>query len=149
MGTQNEGYKLMQYQYGPNGRIEVVWNSRDGITPFIIFDEQKHEAQHVNWKQDRYAPDHVPAIGDRVFIDDTREGAEASAARQFDNYNEEWQAAAIERYGSRENFIREIAVHNLSQFYPHPPRIIVVDQFWHDYFKLTRAARIACAQECR
>lgn len=52
------------------GASEVVWNSRDGVTPFMI--GCRHcggEAKHVDWQGDVYAPNHQPELGDRIFVD--------------------------------------------------------------------------------
>lgn len=57
----SEAFHLMQYQNERTGEIEWVWNSRDGVTPFIIHSRDgKDSMQHIAWKQDIYAPDHNP-----------------------------------------------------------------------------------------
>lgn len=70
----NEAFCLMQYQCENCGNTETLWNSRDGVTPFIIgcaiCDGQM---QHINWGDDICQPDHFPECGDRVFIDMTPE----------------------------------------------------------------------------
>lgn len=67
-----EAFKLMQYRCEKCGKFEVLWNSRDGVTPLIISCRQKNckgGMQHVNWQSDIYMPNHIPASGQRVFID--------------------------------------------------------------------------------
>jgi hypothetical protein len=68
MTKQKEGFCLMRYRDEKTGDIEIVWNSRDGVTPFVIDSPKGHAAQHVDWQLDEYAPFHVPEIGDRVFV---------------------------------------------------------------------------------
>ena len=38
MYLHKEAFRLMQYQdeHDPNASIEWLWNSRDGVTPFVI-----------------------------------------------------------------------------------------------------------------
>lgn len=71
-----EAFRLMTYrcESGPCGD-ELVWNSRDGVTPFVIRCATcGGEATHVApWERDPLAPDHQPSFGDRVFVDATPE----------------------------------------------------------------------------
>ena len=71
--------KLMHYQCRDCGKIEVLWNSRDRVTPFMM-DCLKCAGtmQHVGIDID--APKHVPHRGQRVFID-MPESLKAPAAR--------------------------------------------------------------------
>jgi len=74
MKTENgdihgEAFNLMTYECEKCFKKEVLWNSRDGVTPFII--GCRHcdgSALHVNWSGDLYAPKHLPKRGDRVFL---------------------------------------------------------------------------------
>ncbi|KKN10370.1 hypothetical protein LCGC14_1037310 [marine sediment metagenome] len=64
-----EAFNLMTYECEKCLKKEVLWNSRDGVTPFII--RCRHcqgEAKHINWSGDLYAPKHLPKRGDRVFL---------------------------------------------------------------------------------
>lgn len=65
----HEAFCLMQYQDEVTGEIEILWNSRDGVTPFIIGSRAGNSAQHVNWKKDECRPDFVPTPGMRIFVD--------------------------------------------------------------------------------
>lgn len=64
-----EAFCLMQYQDTVTKEIEVLWNSRDGVTPFIIRSRRGNEAHHINWQQARCVPDYVPQSGMRLFVD--------------------------------------------------------------------------------
>lgn len=64
-----EAFCLMQYRDRVTGKIEVLWNSRDGVTPFIITSRDGNEAQHVNWQNDQCIPNYVPKPGMRIFVD--------------------------------------------------------------------------------
>jgi hypothetical protein len=65
----------MIYQDKVTGEREAIWNSRDGVTPFCLSSRAGNPAEHVSWSSDRCVPDHTPALGDRVFVDLTRERA--------------------------------------------------------------------------
>lgn len=64
-----EAFCLMQYQDEVTGELETLWNSRDGVTPFVIPSREGNSAQHVNWHLDQRVPDFVPPLGMRVFVD--------------------------------------------------------------------------------
>lgn len=59
----------MQYKDSVTGEIETIWNSRDGVTPFIVESRAGNESLHVNWQQDVYDPNFVPKPGMRIFVD--------------------------------------------------------------------------------
>lgn len=61
-----EAFALMRY--AAPGKSVMAWNSRDGVTPFII-NHHGTELTHVDWDSDRYDPGYVPPLGDVVFID--------------------------------------------------------------------------------
>lgn len=68
-----EAYMLMKYRHQKTGEIEWVWNSRDGISPFIILarGQTGRDAymSHDDWGEDALVPNFVPPVGMRVFID--------------------------------------------------------------------------------
>jgi len=114
----------MEYRSDDGTESEVVWNARDGVTPFVITLRSGKPATHVNWRSDVYAPDHHPAIGDRIFTDLTPERARFLAERQVDA----WLAdpvthdSLLAAYGSREQAIEQQAL--LAE--PGAPDLVVV-----------------------
>lgn len=63
----SEAFALMQYEADDGSSLHVLWNSRDGVTPFVVtIDGVEH--RHVRWGEDIYAPDYRPADDDRVFV---------------------------------------------------------------------------------
>lgn len=70
-----EAFCQMQYACKACGFQEVIWNSRDGVTPFCLQCPQCHglDETHVNWQQDRCVPDYIPTPGQRIFVDLPRE----------------------------------------------------------------------------
>ena len=71
--NHQEAFCLMQYRDKVTGETEVLWNSRDGVTPFGIVSRRGNDAMHNNWRQDVRIPDFKPAPGMRIFVDATRE----------------------------------------------------------------------------
>lgn len=85
-----EAFALMTYADKENGETEIIWNSRDGVTPFIIHSRSGKEMVHTNFQLDKYAPDHKPKPGDRIFVDLTVEKAREYAQKQID---QRWDTA--------------------------------------------------------
>lgn len=105
-----EAFRLMLYR-DQAGNEEWIWNSRDGVTPFALTSRQGHEARHADWHRDRYLPDHVPQVGDRIFVDLT-----PGRARELRTaYVERWWDKPIhgecmsDRWPSKEQAITELA----------------------------------------
>lgn len=74
-----EAFCHMQYaSKDPHKKIIItIWNSRDGVTPFVMFSKEFGvELQHVNWQHDRYDPSYTPKKGDLIWRDYTEEEAE-------------------------------------------------------------------------
>lgn len=86
-----EAFCLMKYRAEHRQLEEIVFNSRDGVTPFKITMRDGTPGTHVDWRGDIYAPDHIPAVGDRIFVDLTAERA-AQIARE--NAERIWQRPA-------------------------------------------------------
>lgn len=88
-----EAFALMKYQNKVTGRVEWLWNSRDGVTPFVIDDplvppgevqrfeqrrakgkvDEAHEPDpramaHADWHEDAFLPNYVPTDGTRMFV---------------------------------------------------------------------------------
>ena len=65
------------------GYAEVIWNSRDGVTPFCLACPScgRPELHHVNFRGDVYMPEHVPHNGQRVWVSMTEERATSLAIR--------------------------------------------------------------------
>ncbi|SRR6266851_368664 len=120
-----EAFCLLTYHADDGTEEEKIWNSRDGITPFVIALRSGKAATHVNWRTDRPDQGYQPQIGERIFVDMTRERARQIAEANVDR----WLADAklgpmlLAGYTSRdaaiEYFTREY-------FQPGAPDLIVV-----------------------
>jgi hypothetical protein len=96
-----EAFMLMTYRARVGTEEEVIWNSRDGVTPFIIHLRCGAEASHVDWHRDRRDPEFTPPIGSRIFIDLHPEKAAQYAEEKVERY---WTDAVYpmrERYASK------------------------------------------------
>jgi len=81
-----EAFCLMRYEADDGSEDEIIWNSRDGVTPFVITLRSGKTARHVDWQNDRYAPDHIPQPGDRIFVDLTPDRALESTRRMVERW---------------------------------------------------------------
>lgn len=82
-----EAFHLMLYRSEDGMETEILWNSRDGVTPFIIGNRDDTKSMsHISWQSDQYAPNHKPKLGDRIFVDATPELVRASAQEYVDTY---------------------------------------------------------------
>lgn len=68
------------------GHLERIWNSRDGVTPFMMgCPSCGGHLQHINWGADQYAPDHKPHWGQGIWRDGTPDDAEAIMRRRLES----------------------------------------------------------------
>ena len=76
--THAEAFAVMRYRCGTCRTEEIIWNSRDGVTPFCVDCRMCGLlAEHVEWSRDRRDPLHDSAPGDRYFRDGMHEEARA------------------------------------------------------------------------
>lgn len=101
--VHGEAFMLMTYRADDGSETEVIWNSRDGVTPFVITLRSGKQATHANWGGDRYAPDHKPAVGDRIFVDLTEDRARQHAARNAQTWWDDNVAGAREAYATAQD----------------------------------------------
>lgn len=82
-----EAFCHMRYASKDRAVVRSIWNSRDGVTPFGCLDPDTGvELLHVDWFDDRYDAEHVPAVGDLVWIDLHPERAAEMAMRQVEHW---------------------------------------------------------------
>lgn len=131
-----EAFSLMHYRSKVSGVEEVLWNSRDGVTPFIIpSTDWSHSMEHVRWEDDRCVPTYVPAVGMRIFVDASEDTAHADAVRLVDLRPE----IVVRQFaGNRRRAIKTIAHQSLTAHGPGTPAIVEV----------TTALRVIFAMRC-
>ncbi len=108
-----EAFCLMTYASKDRKIVELVWNSRDGVTPFTIpprdfkgpgtFDDM---LSHIDWHRDIRLPDYKPQPGERYFADLTPERARHFAERWADRFWDDPKYPLRGRYESREEAIQ-------------------------------------------
>lgn len=81
-----EAFCLMQYASDCGHYRELLWNSRDGVTSFAISSRGGAEIKHVYFGSDHCAPEHIPDVGDRIFIDATLDDFRESIRRRLWGY---------------------------------------------------------------
>ena len=130
--NHKEAFCLMKYRSRDGLLEEILWNSRDGVTPFCIMSRDgKTEMQHVEWSNDVCAPTHQPKVGDRIFVDVTRELAEPHLRAYIDKCWDSGPFPMREGFKSKEHafdvlmadrnepgkpYVLEITEANISQF---------------------------------
>ena len=111
-----EAFCLMRYECRDCEHREIIWNSRDGVTPFTTTCPVCGAADmvHVDWGDDKYAPDHVPWPGQGVWIgfpQELRRPMAAARVRAFDGSDwevpKEQRAALIQSLMESQEFSSE------------------------------------------
>lgn len=85
--TFGEAFMLMWYGCNHCGHRELIWNSRDGITPFgMDCPSCGHTTlRHVHWDKDLRMPHHKLHRGQRFWRDGAPADAEAIMIRRLDS----------------------------------------------------------------
>lgn len=131
-----EAYCLMRYRDEVTGKIEVIWNSRDGVTPMGVRSRTGNMSTHVEWNLDRRDPYHVPEVGDRIFVTMTPLRARALAAQNVERHWNTGRVPMRECFGSKEEAIRTLAQQYLAG--GEGPDILVVNAAMRDEFAARR-----------
>ncbi len=83
---QVEAFCLMEYTCEQCKKIEMLWNSRDAVTPFCVSCACGGEMRHTHWEKDKRLPNHQPTLKERVFVDTTREDNDKCVRKQIEAY---------------------------------------------------------------
>lgn len=68
------------------GHREIIWNSRDGVTPFGMgCPSCGGDLQHVSWSADVYTPNHKPNHGQGIWRDGTPDDAERIMRKRIES----------------------------------------------------------------
>jgi hypothetical protein len=92
----NEAFCLMKYATKDGAEVEWIWNSRDGVTPFVVHSRSGQEMSHVQWQFDRRLPNYEPLAGERVFVDMS---PEYPMSRAYEDKGEAVRAMTAEYLG--------------------------------------------------
>jgi len=126
---QAEAFCLMLYR-DTAGNEEWIWNSRDGVTHFIVQSRQGLESKHVEWTRDRFLPYHFPKVGERIFVDTTPARARERAETWYDRFAAHlvWSSDFVIRHPDREKAITNKAQEILAYMAPNSPDLIEVTE---------------------
>lgn len=80
-----EAYCCMTYKCDKCNEEERIWNSRDGVTPFIIRCKCGGEMQHINFAKDERILNRVPEDEERVFSTMTYKDKKRMAKERAEN----------------------------------------------------------------
>jgi len=101
-----EAFHLMTYQSEDGTETEILWNSRDGVTPFFIAGKDgKTEMKHVEWHKDLFDPRYIPKPGERVFMTISKEDYLAHIKKQVEAMWEADEFPMKEHFESKEQAI--------------------------------------------
>lgn len=100
---------LMAYVSDDGETGELIWNSRDGVTPFVVSSRDGVQMTHSDWGRDVYAPHFRPPPGFRYFADMDESEAHRAATEYVERYWEHEQIPMNQRYGTKEEAVRFFA----------------------------------------
>jgi len=143
--VHGEAFMLMRYVSEDGARFEVIWNSRDGVTPFCVHSRDGVEMRHVDWSRDLRRVDYEPSLGERIFVDLTVEAATAYRTRYVDEFWEhaEYGMKTDGRWASKADAIADLARVDVEQHGGGNPDLVEVTPEILAQLKRARDARRA------
>lgn len=116
-----EAFMLMRYVCKNCGHDELIWNSRDGVTPFGVGCSKcdKGIANHIDWGWDAYVPNHRLRHKQRFFRDGTTDEAVKSMERRFEAMKDDYPLEP----GEKEEMLSVIRKNESTEFLPGWPFI--------------------------
>lgn len=117
--NHTEAFCVMSYRCEKCKYNELLWNSRDGVTPFIInCTKCNGMMQHVCWEKDRCIPNFKPFKGMRIFIDLTKTEWKAYVKKMI---NRQWNTLSPMSKSFKNK--KEAFKHLTKKFEKHQPTI--------------------------
>lgn len=114
-----EAYCMMEYHCEKCHTSEFLWNSRDGVTPFIIGCKKcGGEMRHINWGGDKRMVDHVPKKGERIFITLPKEVNDIYNRKRIEMYWEGKNYPMKERFATKEEAFKALSGDTLKEGEP-------------------------------
>jgi len=119
----------MRYRSDDRTLEEWIWNSRDGVTPFVVQMQDGQLGSHVQWDMDKRLPGHKPKVGDRIFVDLTEERAiELGEEVARDRWDRPYWKANRRPGETLEGFIADYTAGLLEEVPLHAPDLVVVTE---------------------
>jgi len=119
-----EAFCLMEYASKDGREIEYIWNSRDGVTPFIVMSRRGTELSHAHWSRDRRIVDFVPQPGSRLFVDVTEERAREVMTQRVERGWDDRAYPMKDQFESKDDAIDQLTA---DMWRPGEPDIKVVE----------------------
>jgi hypothetical protein len=104
-----EAFCLMTYVSDDGQTGELIWNSRDGVTPFVVTSRDGVEMTHADWHLDVRVPDFRPPPGMRMFVDMNDERALQVARARVEEWWDHPDYPMSARWTTREAAIADLA----------------------------------------
>lgn len=133
--NHGEAFCLMSYACQECGHHIRIWNSRDGVTPFVVGCVQPNcegDMHHINWHNDERFEFFVPPVGSYYFKDFSDIVKAEQVARKRVESNEELFEKQFPGK-DKEEFIKELAEDILGD--GHGPTMEKVTYPVHTKFK--------------
>lgn len=144
--AHGEAFCLMAYASRDGSRREVLWNTRDGVTPFGLHAEDGVELFHATWVLDVYAPAFIPPVGMRVFVDLTEEAARTHAAEQVERDWDHPEYPMREAFASKGDAVGVLTASNMER--PGQPDVVTVTEEMQREF-VARANQLFAGRNAR
>jgi hypothetical protein len=141
MKNHKEAFSHMTYTTRDLQNQISVWNSRDGVTPFVIF-VGGLEYHHTNWNGDREDPNYQLKVGDHIFVTINKEMATKIAEERHEYlWNERGEKSDKEKRNElhrmledKEGFVNDL----VDQLMGQPYYVFVTEEsfdHWAQYVK--------------
>lgn len=122
--AHNEAFMHMQYRTDDGRVTEWVWNSRDGVTPFVISIGDR-QATHISWAQDRRDVEYVPSVGERIFVTLCTKRMEELAWKKVNMFWDHPEYPMSGRFADKQEAF-DLLMKDLTE--PHIPAEIIASQ---------------------
>lgn len=107
--NHKEAFCLMNYMCEDCKHREVIWNSRDGVTPFgTTCPSCGSSLMHVYFRSDKFVPDHKLNKYQKFWRDGTPEEARAILIKRCKDFKEQGYDTGVDD----ETFIKEVLKDN-------------------------------------
>lgn len=117
-----EAFCIMLYKCEDCNHSERLWNSRDGVTPFMILCSKCNKGlmKHICWSFDKRIKSYSPKVGERIFIDMTFEKYQEYKKGYIDENWETGEMPMCKVFNSKEHALQELS----TGFYEGMPDVI-------------------------
>ena len=128
----------MQYKCEGCKTTELLWNSRDGVAPFVIkCPTCGSESTHIDFGSDLFSKDYIPLNDSRVFVDLTLEKYRKNKRKYINKYWNNGIYPISKRWNTRED-----ALDALTKDYHNGMPDIMTGKEYHMMEELSKAMSV-------